>query len=370
VPTENLTRMQPIRNRWWILLCLLGSLVVYDTVMAQVGVRSYVVRRVFTPGSKQRYNAVYSLRGESSLSTITQSLPASVEAQLELRTEVLSVNENGQARVRFTQRYVKQEVDFFNEEELPPPATEIVRVTPSGFPAEDEQTERFRRTAQRKPRDENAVDEKSESFPGFDFLLPPQLFLSWVGLNALPGPFYPLPPGAVREGDQWEVAYPTPFINTRGGRLDINQATVYTYPATVKVIGTKEIKGRPVLHVQQVIDTEIDFPLDDTLIELTRLRDRPIPRGHLKGTLKGTTNFYYTLSDGTLIQAEGDMRQKLRVEYDERTVREWEPEDRWAEWDVQIRFRQVLAEETAPQAQPNRSTPQRNQPRPNTPRRR
>ncbi len=367
--------MRVARNRWWLLLTLLGSLVLYDIGLAQVGVRSYVVRRVFTPGSKQRYNVVYSLRGETGVSTITQTLPASVEAQLELRTEVLSVDENGRARIRTTERYVKQEVDFFNEEELPPPSTEIVRVTPSGLPVEDEQLERFRREArqqqkEKQKRSEDAIDEKVEAFPGFDFLLPPSFFLSWIGLAVVPGPFYPLPPGAVREGDQWEVIYPTPFINTQGGRLDINQATIYTYPATVKVVGTTEIKGRPVLHVQQIIDTEIDFPLDDTLIELTRLRDRSVPRGRIKGTLKGTSNFYYTLADGALIQADGEMRQKLRIEYDERTVREWEPEERWAEWDVQIRFRQVLAEETTPQAQQNRPTNQRTQPRQSPQRRR
>lgn len=363
--------MQAIQRSWLVMLTVMGSLAVYEVSPAQVGVRSYVVRRVFVPGTKQRYNAVYTLRGDSRVSTITQALPASLDAQLELRTEVLSVNENGQARIRFTTRYVKQEVDFFREEELLPPVTETVRVSPSGLPVEDEQAERFRRASrQRQKRDENAVDEKTDAFPGLDFLLPPQVFLSWIGLDVLPGPFYPLPPGAVREGDQWEVNYPTPFLNTRGGRLDIRQASVYTYPATVKVVGTKEIQGRPVLHVQQIIDTEIDFPLEDTLIELTRLRDRGVPRGTIKGTLKGTTNFYYTLADGTLIQAEGDMRQKLRVEYDTRTVREWEPEDTWAEWDVQIRFRQVLAEETAPKAQPSRPTNPRNPPRSNPPRKR
>jgi hypothetical protein len=279
-------------------------------------------------------------------STFEQSLPIAVDAQLRFDTEVLQVLENGQARMRVATRYVKQSVDYFAETELPPPYTETVKVTPSGFPSEDD----AERVVQRVKRGEKKDDEKREepSFPGLDFLLPPSYFLQLIGLNVVPGPFAPLPPGAVREGDEWQVRYPTPFIDTRGGKLSLEQATLYTYPATVRVVGATEIKGRPVLHVKQITDAEIDIRLDDLLIEISRLRDRNIPRGRITGTIKGEIDYYYALSDGSLVQASGYEKLKLRAEYDPQTVREWEPIEEWAEWEAQATFRQTLAEETTP----------------------
>ena len=157
------------------------------------------------------------------------------------------------------------------------------------------------------------------------------------------------------------MRYPTPFIDTRGGKLSLDQATVYTYPATVRVIGATEIKGRPVLHVKQITDAEIDIRLDDLLIEISRLRDRNIPRGRIKGAIKGEIDYYYALSDGSLVQASGYEKLKLRAEYDPQTIREWEPIEEWAEWEAQATFRQTLAEETTPKPparpaprQPNR----------------
>jgi hypothetical protein len=325
---------------------------------AQAGVRSYVVRRLYEQGQKQRFNAVYTLRGDTRSSTFEQSLPIAVDAQLRFDTEVLQVLENGQARMRVATRYVKQSVDYFAETELPPPYTETVKVTPSGFPSEDD----AERVVQRVKRGEKKDDEKREepSFPGLDFLLPPSYFLQLIGLNVVPGPFAPLPPGAVREGDEWQVRYPTPFIDTRGGKLSLDQATLYTYPATVRVVGATEIKGRPVLHVKQITDAEIDIRLDDLLIEISRLRDRNIPRGRITGTIKGEIDYYYALSDGSLVQASGYEKLKLRAEYDPQTVREWEPIEEWAEWEAQATFRQTLAEETTPTAspkQPTRRTP-------------
>jgi len=318
---------------------------------AQVGTRSYVIRRLYEPGQKQRLNAVYSLRGDTRSSTFEQSLPIAVDAQLRFDTEVLQVLENGQARMRVSARYVKQSVDYFAETELPPPYTEIVKVTPSGFPSEDDAERVVKRV---KSRDKKEQEEKREEerFPGFDFLLPPSFFLQLIGLNVVPGPFAPLPPGAVREGDEWQVRYPTPFIDTRGGKLSLEQATVYTYPATVRVVGATEIKGRPVLHVKQITDTEINIRLDDLLIEISRLRDRNIPRGTLKGTIKGEIDYYYALSDGSLVQASGYEKLKLRAEYDPQTIREWEPVEEWAEWEVQATFRQTLAEEKTPATPP------------------
>ena len=325
---------------------------------AQAGVRSYVVRRLYEQGQKQRFNAVYTLRGDTRSSTFEQSLPIAVDAQLRFDTEVLQVLENGQARMRVATRYVKQSVDYFAETELPPPYTETVKVTPSGFPSEDD----AERVVQRVKRGEKKDDEKREepSFPGLDFLLPPSYFLQLIGLNVVPGPFAPLPPGSVREGDEWQVRYPTPFIDTRGGKLSLEQATLYTYPATVRVVGATEIKGRPVLHVKQITDAEIDIRLDDLLIEISRLRDRNIPRGRIKGTIKGEIDYYYALSDGSLVQASGYEKLKLRAEYDPQTIREWEPIEEWAEWEAQATFRQTLAEETTPTAspkQPTRRTP-------------
>ncbi|MDW8106518.1 MAG: hypothetical protein RMK45_03455 [Armatimonadota bacterium] len=325
--------------------------------------RSYVVRKLYEPGQKQRFNAVYSLRGDVRSSTFEQSLPIAVDAQLRFDTEVLQVLENGQARMRVSTRYIKQVIDYFAETELPPPYTETVRVTPSGFPSEDD----AERLVKRVRRDERKKEEeqKEEGFPGLDFLLPPSFFLQMVGLSIVPGPFGPFPQQAVREGDEWQVRYPTPFIDTRGGKLSLEQATVYTYPVTVRVIGAKEINGRPVLHVKLITDTEINIRLDDFLIEITRLRDRNIPRGTLKGTIKGEIDYYFALSDGALVQASGYEKLKLRAEYDPQTVREWQPEEEWAEWEAQATFRQVLAEERiAPKPQrparpAPRSTPSR-----------
>jgi hypothetical protein len=248
---------------------------------AQAGTRSYVIRRLYEPGQKQRLNAVYSLRGDTRSSTFDQSLPIAVDAQLRFDTEVLQVLENGQARMRVSARYVKQSIDYFAETELPPPYTETVKVTPSGFPSEDD-AERVVKRVKSGDKKEQEEKREEESFPGFDFLLPPSFFLQLIGLNVVPGPFAPLPPGAVREGDEWQVRYPTPFIDTRGGKLSLEQATMYTYPSTVRVIGATEIKGRPVLHVKQITDAEINIRLDDLLIEISRLRDRNIPRGTIK----------------------------------------------------------------------------------------
>ncbi|GIV12071.1 MAG: hypothetical protein KatS3mg021_0353 [Fimbriimonadales bacterium] len=341
-----------IRSGW---LCF-GCVFLLIPLWSQAGVRSYVVRRLYEPGLKQKFNVVYSLRGDVRSSTFEQSLPITVDAQLEINTEVLKVFENGQARIRYSFRYVKQEVDFFAEKDLPPPFTDTIRITPGGFPAEDETTSKFRQ-AQKRESDEG--EQKESSFPGLDFLPDAGVFLLWIGLDVVPGPFYPLPIGAVREGDEWQIRYPTPFLDTRGGKLSIEQATVYTYPATVKVIGVKEVRGRPTLHVQQVTNAEIDIRLDDTLIELVRLRDRNIPRGRVKGTITGTIDYYLALSDGALVQASGSERLKLRAEYDPQTVREWQPDESWAEWEVQATFRQVLAEEKPSAPAPKPTTPPR-----------
>jgi hypothetical protein len=289
------------------------ALVTVASLWGQAGVRSYLVRRLYEAGMRQKFNAVYNLKGDVRSSQFEGSFPINIDAQLEITTQILSVNENGQARMRYSFRYLKQVVDFFAEQE--------------------------------------------RSAPGIEFLPDLLFFLQLVGLDVVPGPFYPMPPGAVREGDQWRIGYPTPFLNTHGGRLSLQQATIHTYPASVKVIGMKEIKGRPVLHVQQVTDTQIDIPLDDTLLEMVRLRDRNIPRGRIKGTIKGTTDFYYALADGALLQASGHVRQKLRAEYDEQTIREWQPDEHWAEWEVQATFRQVLAEEKITPTKPKGSKP-------------
>jgi hypothetical protein len=332
------------------------SLLLLASLDAQAGVRSYLVRRLYETGMRQKFNVVYNLKGEVRSSLIEGSFPINIDAQLEINTQILSVSENGQARMRYSFRYLKQVVDFFAEEELPEPFTATIRLTPSGLPAEDETTSKFRKSRQQ---------EEEQSDPGIDFLPEPMLFLQLLGLDVVPGPFYPMPPSAVREGDQWKIGSPTPFLDTRGGRLNLSQATVHTYPATVKVIGMKELKGRPVLHVQQITDTEIDIPLDDTLLEMVRLRDRNPPRGRIKGTIKGTTDFYYALADGALLQASGHVRQKLRAEYDAQTIKEWQPDEQWAEWEVQATFRQVMAEEKVSPAKPNagKSTPRRTQKR-------
>lgn len=350
-------------------LALLWGLLVFCVLVstpadAQAGTRSYVIRRLYEPGQKQRFNVVYTMRGDTRSSTFEQSLPIAVDAQLRFDTEVLQVLENGQARMRVSQRYVKQSIDYFAETELPPPYTETVKVTPSGFPSEDD-AERLVERARRSRNQQREEKREEQSFPGLDFLLPPSYFLQLIGINVVPGPFAPLPPGSVREGDEWEVRYPTPFIDTRGGKLSMEQATVYTYPATVRVIGATEINGRPVLHVKQITDADINIRLDDLLIEISRLRDRNIPRGSLKGKITGEIDYYYALSDGALVQASGFEKLKLRAEYDAQTIREWEPVEDWAEWEVQANFRQVLAEEPTPAPkpqQPQRSTP-RTQPR-------
>lgn len=318
---------------------------------AQAGMRSYVVRRLFEPGQKQRFNAVYTLQGDTRSSTFEQSMPIAADAQLRFDTEVLQVLDNGQARMRVATRYVKQRIDYFAETELPPPYTETVKVTPSGFPGEDD-AERVVQRVKRGEKKEQRETREEPSFPGLDFLLPPSYFLQLIGLNVVPGPFAPLPPGSVREGDEWQVRYPTPFIDTRGGKLALEQATLYTYPATVRVIGATEIKGRPVLHVKQITDAEIDIRLDDLLIEISRLRDRNIPRGTIKGTIQGEIDYYYALSDGSLVQASGYEKLKLRAAYDPQTVREWEPDEEWAEWEVQATFRQTLVEEITPTTSP------------------
>lgn len=328
----------------------LMMLLLVAMLYGQAGVRSYLVRRLYETGMRQKFNAVYNLKGDVRSSLFEGSFPINIDAQLEINTQILSVNENGQARMRYSFRYLKQVVDFFAEEELPEPFTATIRITPSGFPAEDETTSKFRKSRQ---------EEEEKGSPGIDFLPELIFFLQLVGLDVVPGPFYPMPPGAVREGDQWRIGYPTPFLDTRGGRLSLSQATVHTYPATVKVVGMKELKGRPVLHVQQVTETEIDIPLDDTLLEIVRLRDRNPPRGRIKGTIKGTTDFYYALADGALLQASGHVRQKLRAEYDQQTIKEWEPEEHWAEWEVQATFRQVLAEEKVTPAKSSTNKPTR-----------
>ncbi|GBC91724.1 hypothetical protein HRbin15_00179 [bacterium HR15] len=343
-----------MQSQWRAYLVGLAALLLIASFYGQAGVRSYLVRRLYETGMRQKFNAVYNLKGDVRSSLFEGNFPIHIDAQLEINTQILSVNENGQARMRYSFRYLKQVVDFFAEEELPEPFTATIRVTPSGFPAEDETTSKFRKSRQ---------EEEEKGAPGIDFLPDLLFFLQLVGLDVVPGPFSPMPPGAVREGDQWKIGYPTPFLNTRGGRLSLGQATVHTYPATVKVIGMKEIKGRPVLHVQQVTDTEIDIPLDDTLLEIVRLRDRNPPRGRIKGAIKGTTDFYYALADGALLQASGYVRQKLRAEYDPQTIKEWEPEEHWAEWEIQATFRQVLAEEKVTPAKSGASKPNRSRSR-------
>lgn len=349
----------------WGLIVLCSALVA--SALAQTGMRSYVVRKLYEPGQKQRFNAVYSLRGEVRSSTFEQSMPIAVDAQLQFDTEVLQVLENGQARMRVSTRYVKQAIDYFAETELPPPYTETVRVTPSGFPSEED----AERLVERVKRDQKKEGRKreEEQFPGLDFLLPPSFFLQMVGLSIVPGPYGPFPQSAVREGDEWQIRYPTPFIDTRRGKLSLEQATVYTYPVTVRVVGATEINGRPVLHVKLITDTEVNIRLDDFLIEITRLRDRNIPRGTLKGTIKGEVDYYFALSDGALVQASGYEKIKMRAEYDPQTVREWEPEEAWAEWEVQATFRQVLAEEQIKPKQPTQPQPRSRPVRSNTPRR-
>ncbi len=340
----------------WLTYALLG-MVVFGMVPAwsQAG-RSYVVRRIYEQGQKQKFTVNYSIRGDVRSSQFDQALPIAIDVQMEINTEVLQVFENGQARLRYTARYLKQEIDYFAETELPPPMSETVRITPSGFPAEDEQTARARRATTRTDQEEQEQKEEP-SIRQLEFLLDPSFFIQLVGLDVVPGPFYPLPVGAVREDDQWQVRYPTPFLDTKGGKLELTQATVFTYPATVTVIGEKEINGRPVLHVQQVVDAKLDIPLGDTLREITRLRDRIPPRGKLTGTIKGTIDFYLALSDGSLVKAEGTEHLKLRAEYDPDTIRNWQPDEEWAEWDVKATFTQVLVQDAPKSSLPKQASP-------------
>ncbi len=320
-----------------------------------------MVRRVFEQGQKQRFLVNYSLRGEVRSSQFDQSLPIALDVQMEITTEVLQVFENGQARIRATSRYLKQEIDYFAETELPPPSSFTVRVTPSGFPTEDELTAKVRSS---QSRNRESSDSNEGAFPQLEFLLDPFFFLQQVGLDIVPGPFYPTPTGAVREDDQWQIRYPLPFLDTQGGKLDFSQAKVFTYPAIVKVIGEKEIEGRPVLHIQQVTDAKIDIPLGDTLREITRLRNRLPPRGKLTGTITGTIDYYLALSDGSLVKAEGTEHLKLRAEYDAETVRNWQPDEEWAEWDAKATFRQQLVSEASKSApsKPTSPAPAKRQP--------
>lgn len=333
---------------------LLMGLVVLQALpaWAQAG-RSYVVRRVFEQGQKQKFIVNYSLRGDVRSSQFDQSLPIALDVQLEINTEVLKVFENGQARIRATSRYLKQEIDYFVETELPPPSSLTVRITPSGFPAEEELTAKVRAS---RSQDQERKEDSEESLPQLEFLLDPSFFLQQVGLDIVPGPFYPTPTGAVREDDQWQIRFPMPFLDTQGGKLDFSQATVFTYPAIVKVIGEKEVAGRPVLHIQQVTDAKIDIPLGDTLREITRLRNRLPPRGKLTGTITGTIDYYLALSDGSLVKAEGTEHLKLRAEYDAETIRNWQPDEEWAEWDAKATFRQQLVQD-APKSAPSKPAP-------------
>ncbi len=280
-----------IRSGW---LCF-GCVFLLIPLWSQAGVRSYVVRRLYEPGLKQKFNVVYSLRGDVRSSTFEQSLPITVDAQLEINTEVLKVFENGQARIRYSFRYVKQEVDFFAEKDLPPPFTDTICITPA---ASLRKTKPLPNPDRLKKRESDEGEQKESSFPGLDFLPDAGVFLLWIGLDVVPGPFHPCQLGRFVRATSGRSGYPTPFLDTRGGSFSIEQATVYTYPATVKVIGVKEVRGRPTLHVQQVTNAEIDIRLDDTLIELVRLRDRNIPRGRVKGTITGTIDYYLALSDG------------------------------------------------------------------------
>lgn len=308
-------------------------------VEAQTGIRTYLVRRVYQAGQTQQFNVTFNLKGEIRSSNLDHPMPMSLTSHMRIDSKILSVLPNGQARMEYSVRYTKNIVDYLEEEELPKPSKEIVRITPSGFPAEDETTKKI----SQKKKSSKPAEEEEPGFPGLPFLLDPQEFLIWIGFEVLPGPFYPTPPRAMSEGDQWSYEMPTPFLNTEGGILTLDQATVYTYPVSTKIIGMKEIQGRPALLIRQTIDTSLNIPLGDTLLEIVRLEGRMKPRGRMSGTLKGTTDYYLALSDGALIQANGTMEQKLRVAYDPMTIIAWLPDEEWAEWNVKVSFTQKLA---------------------------
>jgi hypothetical protein len=251
--------------------------------------------------------------------------------------------------MKFTWRFKKIVTDSLDKEDLPKPTTEVIRITPSGFPAKEDAVSKFSHK-----KSENTNDPGLLYLPDLMGLL--ILFSMDIGV---PGPFAPLPPSAVEEGDQWNIERPTPFVNTKGGRLEIQHATAYTYPSMIKVIGKKDVKGRPVLQVQETYDQEINIPVGDTLFDLVRLLGRTPPKGTIRGRVKCTTDYYYALSDGALVLSEGKVDQKLRAEYDPDTVKEWEVEDPWAEWDVKTTFRQALAEDKTPATVPIKPTPKK-----------
>lgn len=304
---------------------------------AQTGIRTYLVRRVYQAGQTQQFNISFNLKGEVRSSNLDHPMPMSLTSLMRIDTKILSVLPNGQARMEYSTRYTKNIVDYVAEEDLPKPSKEVIRITPSGFPAEDDSKKKL---SQKKS---SQAEEEEPGFPGLPFLLDPQDFLLWIGFEVVPGPFYPTPPRAMSEGDQWGFDIPTPFLDTDGGLRTLEQATLHTYPVSIKIIGMKEIQGRPALLIRQTIDTNLDIPLDDTLLEIVRLENRVKPKGRMTGTLKGTTDYYLALSDGALIQANGNMEQKLRVAYDRQTIISWEPDEEWAEWDVKVSFTQKLA---------------------------
>lgn len=304
---------------------------------AQTGIRTYLVRRVYQAGQTQQFNISFNLKGEVRSSNLDHPMPMSLTSLMRIDTKILSVLPNGQARMEYSTRYTKNIVDYVAEEDLPKPSKEVIRITPSGFPAEDDSKKKL---SQKKS---SQAEEEEPGFPGLPFLLDPQDFLLWIGFEVVPGPFYPTPPRAMSEGDQWGFDIPTPFLDTDGGLRTLEQATLHTYPVSIKIIGMKELQGRPALLIRQTIDTNLDIPLDDTLLEIVRLENRVKPKGRMTGTLKGTTDYYLALSDGALIQANGNMEQKLRVAYDRQTIISWEPDEEWAEWDVKVSFTQKLA---------------------------
>lgn len=305
---------------------------------AQTGIRTYLVRRVYQAGQTQQFNISFNLKGEVRSSNLDHPMPMSLTSLMRIDTKILSVLPNGQARMEYSTRYLKNIVDYVAEEDLPKPTKEVIRITPSGFPAEDDSKKKLN-----QKKKSSKPEEEEPGFPGLPFLLDPQDFLIWIGFEVVPGPFYPTPPRAMSEGDQWGFDIPTPFLDTDGGLRTLEQATLHTYPVSIKIIGMKEIQGRPALLIRQTIDTNLDIPLDDTLLEIVRLENRVKPKGKMTGTLKGTTDYYLALSDGALIQANGTMEQKLRVAYDRQTIISWEPDEEWAEWDVKVSFTQKLA---------------------------
>jgi hypothetical protein len=323
----------------FIALSITGSCFLPNSAEAQTGIKTYLVRRVYQAGQTQQFNVTFNLKGEIRSSNLDHSMPMSLTSLMRMDTKILSVLPNGQARMEYSIRYTKNIVDYLEEEELPKPSKEVLRITPSGFPAEDDTKKKL----SQKKKASKPAEEEEPGFPGLPFLLDPQEFLIWIGFEVVPGPFYPTPPRAMSEGDQWGYEIPTPFLDTDGGIRTLDQATAHTYPVTTKIIGMKEVQGRPALLIRQTIDTKLDIPLDDTLLELVRLENRVTPKGKMTGTLKGTTDYYLALSDGALIQANGSMEQKLRVEYDRQTILSWQPDEEWAEWDVKVSFTQKLA---------------------------